>query len=591
MTKYFLFREIAIQHPSNRGRYEKSSVVLSTPFKKENRLSEIWAGMYMFKTDSPTEGDPTFGNFYLEIDEEDFSLLREKMLCVVDYLSSTYGITRDELNFQVTNRSIWLSIAAKTFGSFGCKDLHKIHKEMANEINQHLLKSGYIKGLDLSIYRWNGLMRTLGSFLPKSKRWVTKFSLSNLEDSYSFNDLVKSKFDNYFTFDDLVVNQKAANWFEKAKKSITGTSFKTKQRKTLKTVHQGMEEFIQKGILPFHRNLHIYSTALYLKDQGYTCEQTIEKIQRSFQDDYVFKREALRTINSAFKGNKHFAPTTAQSYLTEEIFNGHKTEILEERTTFIVPRTFIDTLHNAKAHYNTYKLLIDILGTYQVKRESYIYELIGEKYKKSVLSHFEKLAEVGFISYAVNGDTIEAKLTHQPHDTYMSYFVVPADFMRRKTIKKMKKEFVLLVELWKSGIRFDESKMDSYVNIKESTLIKRLKTTLKTLRTCFSKLKRLRLFSDKKVQPNGSAKRQKNLIKVSFQKKAAVIGKLVSIRKAKCENEGVPHILGLLKKSVVNIIKCNYSLMFKDRTIPLIPMVTGHTLNKICGKQITLNNL
>lgn len=555
--KYFSFREVAIGHPSNRGTYMNSKEVMNLSFLKENRFRELWTGMYIFKTVNPEEGSAAFGNFYLEIDDENFLSLRLKMLTVTDYLWKAYKIRPEHMNFFLTNRSIWLSIPTKVFGCFGKPYLHKIHKVMAEEINQQLLSSGFSRGLDLSIYRWNGLMRGLGSYLPASKRWVTKFSLSDLEDSYSFEQLSQATFDNGFTFEDVQELPSAVAWFKKAENKMW-KEYKQSKEATAISTYQGMENFINKGELPFNRNLHIYSTALYLKGQGFTEEEAFEKILSSFKDNYTQTNEAQRTIRSAYKGNKHFSPKAAQDYLDSSIYTEYTNET---KKTFIVPRLFIQTLHSIKAHYQTYKFLFEILYAYQIKREAYTYDLTGHKYKKQVLGYFEKLKKAGFISYTQNGNIVEAFIKHQSKEVYQSYIVVPNSFLEGSTFKNMKREFILYVELWKSGLKTNEDKAHYFVNIKMETLQKRLGMTKATLYRYFAILKKQYLFFFNYVSPTGSKKLFKEIVKKKTVKKNTNFFSFLQNSKGKkvIAKMVVVPFKSLLLKSKELIIKCNYS--------------------------------
>lgn len=556
--KYFSFREYAISSLNRRGEYKASREVMQLAFQKENRFKELWVGMYMFKTNTPSEGDAAFGNFNMEIDDENFLSLRLKMLAITDYLTNQYQIKPGFMEFQLTNRSLWVTVPSKVFACYGKANLHKIHKKMAEEVQQHLLSSGFTAGIDLSIYRWNGLMRGLGSYLPDSKRRVTKFALSDLEESFSFEQLSKAKFDTGGSFSQIPEVPAAIKWFTKAIKQVQNETREMVEQPSSTRTHAGMETFIQNGILPFNRNLHVYSTALYLKGKGLSLDETIQKIGQSFRDGYVKSREAIRTIHSAFKGNKRFSPKSAQGYLEEEIFEGNN-DYAEKKTTFIVPRKFIEILHSQKAHYRSYKLLFQILYTYQIHRKAFTFSLKGDKYKKTTLGYFEMLKSAGFICYAVENDLVTATLSHQPHEVYKSHIVVPVSFVQRRIFKEMKREFILLAELWKSGLKVSENKAHYFVNIKISTLQKRLRMTLRTLYRYFSMLKKGRLYFGRKLYPEAGGQAFKAEAGRRVEK-AAKAGKgflraIFEVDMKICENASNP----LIDQKARAIMKCNYS--------------------------------
>lgn len=574
LMAHFLYRELAINHPSNRGEYLESKEVIHYSFAEGNRYKEAWRGMYIFKTQQPKEGDASFGDFYMEIDEESFPKLRSMVLNITDYLKEVYQLSGCHLNFFSTNRSIWISIPSKVFACYGRTRLHLIHKAMAEEINAVLMFNTHslqkdkgqhyyqdklpFKGLDMSIYRWNGLMRTLGSYLPKSGRWVTKFNLSDLEDAVSMECLSKSKFDSGISYSDVQPVPAAVEWFARSEKK----AFETKEKKPTKIFnqHQGMENFIERGELPFHRNLHVYSMALYLKDKGLGLEETIECLTEKFQDSYIRSNEALRTVRSAFKGNKHFAPMTARSYLDERIFEEYTTE----KKSFLVPRSFISTLHKQKAHYRSYKLLFKVLYLHQIHKIPYILDLRGTKYKKQELAYFEKLKQAGFISYAVEADIVTASLVYQVKEVFQSHIVLPNQFMESRVFKELKREFVVLAELWRGSFKTSEEKFTYFFTTKAETVRRNIGMQQKTLNRHMTLLKRLKLVVNGFVLPVATKRERKGVLcrKVPLKAVWNVHTSIAGGRFAKKVNL-VPKLSFFNLFSL--IIKCNYR---KDLSVP-----------------------
>lgn len=564
---FFCFREKVRGSLTNRGTYGISKEVIQEGFEAGGNFQEMWMGMYMYKTDTPDEHSTMLGDFAFEIDEEDESLLIKKVLAAVEYLFNTYKIKTIDMQGFVTNRSLWITIPSKLFGCFGRNYLHKIHKKMAFEINDYLLSLGHEKGLDLSIYRWNGLRRALGSFLQKSKRRVTKFDISTLEEANTMEDIRYAKFDNFANIYDVEPNGLAVRWFKQVEKEVWNEWRASKNKHTeVISHHEGMEQFIENGELPFNRNLHVFSVAAYLKDKGFSLDAAIAKIQDSFKDAYVSTKEALRTINSAFKGSKHFSPKTAQGFLANEIFSKQST-IAVERDTFIVPRNFIEKLQEVKAPYQSYKFLFSILHNYQTTKTNYTHSLTGDKNKKRTLAFFEKLVEAGLISYTLNSDTIEVFLVHKDRKIYKSHIVVPNSFVNRKLFKSMKKEFVLFVELWRSGMKFSDNKTEYHFNVKAENLCGRLKMTMQGLNSLWASLVSEGIVTGSKVKPNGSKKQVKKERKMEIRKK---------LQSVKSEN-GSPAQVEVFKGTIsvnlnsnssltimlclasLNNIKCNYS--------------------------------
>lgn len=549
---HFLYRELAVHHPSNRGEYRPSKEVVNYSFNEANRYKEAWRGMYMFKSQQPKEGDAGFGDFYMEIDEENFRQLKDMALTITDYLQSNYRLKDAHLNFFSTNRSIWISLPSKVFKCFGKPNLHLIHKAMAEEVNAVLLAKQYSKGLDLSIYRWNGLMRTLGSYLPKSARWVTKFNLSDLENAVSMECLSQSKFDNGITYEDIQPVPEAVEWFSRLEKS----AFERKEKKTKKIAnyHRGMENFIERGELPFHRNLHVYSAALYLKDKGLEVNQAVDYLKEKFNDAYLQTNEALRTIRSAFKGTKHFAPMTARNYLDERIFEEYTTE----KKSFLVPRSFISTLHKERAHYQCYKLLFNVLHAYQIHKKPFERILTGLKYKKQELAYFEKLKKAGFISYAVNNDVVTAHLIYQEREVFQSHIVVPNQFVESAVFQKLKREFVVLAELWRGSFKTSEEKFTYFFTTKRNTLKQNVNMKESTINKHITTLKRLKLVIRGFILPVATTREQKELLCRKVPLKAVW---KVSLRSEESEfaNWVYPSYKVSFSRPFSLIIKCNYS--------------------------------
>lgn len=488
----------------SRNNFIDSKEANNKSFISTNRFKESWAGMYSFFVDKPTENDTMFGNFNFEIDEDNFFLLKEKILMAIEYLQKKYKIKREDFFFQVTNRSIWVSIPAKVFDNYGKKNLHIIHKQMANEINTYLLTK-YDKGLDLSIYRWNGLMRTLGSFLPKIKNWVTKFDLIHLEEADSFDVLRKATFDNFYTIRDVEVNPIAKEWFN----SFDGEKQKSKSKETLKTKayrHLGMDKFIENGELDFNRNLHIYSMSLYLKDKGLSFDQIKEKLINSFANPYLRTREAIRTMKSAAFSNKHFSPSQMRGSLDDSIFN--EGSYITNRDTFIVPRTFIEGLQAIKANHQSYKLLLQILMAKQVEGINFTMDLKGLKHKKNTLQWFEKIKEAGVIQYVVSNDIVTTEIVRFEENIYKSHIVVPTELVKTKSFKNLGRELILLCEIWRSGYKQEAGHI--HFNTKAKTLCKTLRLNKSTYFKYLSRLKKEHLVAGKKAFLDQSKKVRKN---------------------------------------------------------------------------------
>lgn len=496
----YQFMEVALHEPQNRNTYIPSKQAMRLPFQPKNRRTEIWRSMFLYRTETPTEADPMFGNFYMECDIPDFAKNKEVMLEVAQYLQKHYKIPAMYLDFFYTNRSIWLSIPAKVFGSFGSIKLNKIYMKMAEEVQAYLATQGYEKGLDLSIYKWNGLIHSLGSYLKKSSRWVTKFSLNDLEESFFVEDILKAEYDNLFNMGDIQPIDAAKEWYQEHRvMTLYSEHRKTREinpeNKGAFRVRPCMEKLAEIGTIEVDRNLHIYSYSLYLKEQGFTTAEAIERVQDVFDIDYVNLRECHRTVKSAIEGSKKFNCAVVKQLLNPELFDCGNCSIGQpvQKSTFIVPRLFIKRLQEGNAHYNTYKYLLYILKEQQETRNAYKHSLKGEKHKKVIISRFQKLEDLNIASIKVENDEIICKLISVDREVYQSHLVLPKGFLNDVRFKEMKSEIKVLMELWRSSLLTGKEKKSLFFNVKLATLGKQLKMTFIQLMRHFYILKKKRL--------------------------------------------------------------------------------------------------
>lgn len=493
----YRFMEYSVNQPNQRNNFLPSREVINLPFKKENRFKEFWRSMFLYRSEKPQESDPMFGNFYLECDIPDFHKNKSIILEATDYIQSKYKIPSSSLEFFLTNRSLWLTIPAKVFGSFGSIKLNMIYKKMAEEIQGFLNEKGFSNPLDTTIYKWNGLIHSLGSYLHNSKRWVTKFTLSDLEDSYTMEDLIHAKFDNFYDSADIQVVSEASEWYQNIRNQVL---FSTKEKPSVvkkKRFHRPcMKKLEDLGFVEEDRNLHMYSYALHLKDLGYSTAEAIAKIQEVFNRmDYVFLPECERTIRSAIEGTKRFNYPVVREILNPDLFTDEDnySENEQEKDTFIFPRDFISTLQKGKAHYDTYKYLTYILHAKQNFHKDFSVSLEGEKYKQLVISRYKKLEDLNIAKVLVSQNTITCSLIRKEHSTYKSHIVIPNTFLHDKRFINMKSEIKVLFELWRSSILSGHKKKTVSFNVKWKTISQNIQMSNSQLMKALSILRKLKL--------------------------------------------------------------------------------------------------
>lgn len=509
----FKFMEVAVEAPSNRGYFLTSKEAITKPFSIENRFSEFWRSMFVYSSDKPDEEDAMFGNFYIECDHHDFRYNRIIMLEVADYLKKTFNIPYSYMDFFMTNRSIWLMVPAKVFGCFGSKHLHRIYKAMAEEIQQFL----YTKSdtfdeysfswkkdarIDLSIYKWNGLIHSLGSFLPQKKRWVTKFSFGDLEEANKESDVLEAKYDNHDFFNDVNTIEAAKSWFHSKRKEILRFgSGETPFTELFKCERTCMSNLEKQGVIEENRNLHIYSYSLYLKELGYDTNQAVERVQSVFDMKYVHTKEVINTVKSAIEGNKKFNCTVVKQLLDEDLFDCETCPVsnASKAETFLVPRKLIEKLQSEKAHYDSYKWLLRTLHNYQVDHTPTKVNLKGEKYKKLVEQRIEVLEKIGVITIEKRNNDLILHPIHLDKELYQSHIVVPVRFIRDTRFVKMKAEIKILLELWRSSLLSGHKQKILSFNVKTQNLLSKLGMSIKVFNKHMMALKKMKFVFGKQL--------------------------------------------------------------------------------------------
>lgn len=492
----FKYLEVAKSNPSNRGLYLSSDKVINLPFS--DKFTEYWRSMFLYKEEQPTENSALLGNFYIECDATDFNKNKNTMIEVCDYINREYKIPYSYFDLFITNRSLWVCIPFKVFGCMGIKNLDKIYKSMAVEINSHLL-SEKLHPIDLSIYKWNGLIHALGSYLPQSKQWVTKFSYGDLTECNTKEDLRNAKWDYGFTFEDINKVKKAEEWFINTSKSFNKktilsdkTVFLDDKNGSFCCMHKLKEEGLTEG----YRNNSIFAYALYLKGKGVTKENAISIIQKDFKNPYIYTRECINTINSAFKSKKRFSCKYIKSTMS---FLCENNKCNKKTSTIIVPRKFIELLNKEKVHYQCYHLLVEILFNKQIYDKSTTYSVKGMKHKKEFIDKLTILSKLKIIDIknTKEKDELVCTLINQPHQVYKSYIIIPINFIKSKIFKNLKSEIKVFLEILRGSFIVAINKI--IFNSKLETLAKNLNTTKKTIVKHLYILSKLKLIFSKYV--------------------------------------------------------------------------------------------
>lgn len=487
------YSELVVHDLARRNQFFPSKETIQQGFEKGKQFAEVWRGWQLFRTSTPSEGDYAIGDFYIESDVANFTENKHVILDVVDFLQEK-GLDRRDFTYFSTNRSIWIQVPAVLFGCYGHTKLPMIYKRMAKDIQARLMEKGYSQGIDMSIYKHRGLVHALGSYLPKSKRWVQRFEYSHLEEALCMDDLAGRNYDTGLSYANMTPSLNAVAWF-----SSHAAEKKDAKNITLSKDNAKRKHFISKmleyGFPEDNRNTHLYTLALALKDEGLEEGDVLSFIQSKFENPYLEKKEALRTIESALKGTKHFSGVYAQE-MNDVLFEDFTYE-KKHSTDLFVPRLFIEQLQSLHAPYQTYQMLLSLLLKNQEDGAYFVMPLTGEKHKKRLIDQALLLQEANIAQVSVREASLVLSLKWKERSVYRSHLILPKH--RFEELMQLGKVLPLFLELSRSAIIRDAKRENIHTNIKESTLIQKLKMSKRTLKVYLRKLQSLRFLLGQKL--------------------------------------------------------------------------------------------
>lgn len=487
------YSELVVHDLSRRNQFLPSKETIRHGLEKGKQFAEVWRGWQLFRTSTPSEGDYAIGDFYIESDVANFTENKNVILDVVEFLEEK-GLDRRDFTYFSTNRSIWVQVPAVLFGCYGHTKLPMIYKRMAKDVQSYLLDKGYKQGIDMSIYKHRGLVHALGSYLPKSKRWVQRFEYTHLEEALCMDDLSGRNYDTGLSYAEMTPVLKAVEWF-----SAHAAEKKDAKKITLSKDNAKRKHFIAKmlefGFPEDNRNTHLYTLALALKDEGMDEDEVFTFIQSKFENPYLEKKEALRTIESALNGSKHFSGVYAQE-MNDVLFEDFTYE-KKNMTDLFVPRLFIEQLQSLDAPYQTYQMLLSLILKNQEDGAYFIMPLKGEKHKKRLIDQAMLLQEANIAQVSVREASLVLSLKWKERSVYRSHLILPKS--RFDEMLQLGKLLPLFLELSRSAIVRDSKRENIHTNVKEATLIRKLKMSKRTLKVYLRKLQSLRFLLGQKL--------------------------------------------------------------------------------------------
>lgn len=517
--KPYQYCTYAIGHPSNRKEFKRTSKVIKSAFEYGKKRVEFWRGMYSFRTKSPKSTDPMLGNFYLECDSLDFF---DNMVCMakaVHYLETELGIPKEYMSCFIANKSVWLEVPYKCFGCFGSVRLNEIHSELAREIQSYLASQGWSMKFDLSIYRYNGLMHALGSYLPVATRleqkdcWVIKQNVDILVDDRvtSKQDFRNFKYDNDKTFEDVEICPKAQEWYINKRNEVLSKVFVQRENQSDQTAKTSCDsdcshckqscvnKLFESGKLELNRNLHLYSCALALKTSGFDVSEATDYIFNNFSNDkYMKLPEAERTVQSAFKHNKYFSCHYIKELFEDEYLDCDNCSYGQglNKESVSISRETITLINSQKLPFQA--LQIYLLAAYykQIECCDYKFSVKGDKHKDRTIKNLDKLVEIGLITYEQDNTDITVKYIRRTLEEFKSHVRIPVSFYKSEYLFTLRNTLTVLFELWRCCIHKGQM---LFYNVKIETLSKNLKMCEKTVCKHLAILKALNLVHENRI--------------------------------------------------------------------------------------------
>lgn len=359
---------------------------------------ELFRTMYSYYDVNNT--DISFGGYYFESDIEDYELNKKVVIYAVQYLHNEYDIPIDAFKFKYTNRSIWVEIIPSVMGITPSYKLNEIFKEITKYLNKEIeYRTGVKNPFDLQVYSPRQLSRVVGSYLPASKRYVIELSYYELENNthkYILNRAKTKKFAKitYPQNDDFFVSEGAKMLFNAYKNKIVSKHKRAKKEHYNSSrnplIANCIKNFELLGVNEGQRNLALFYTSIFKRDQGVSMEDWLEEIpyfMRNFDRNKIDSIAKIKsTVKSAYKSIYKLSFKTLKENFPDYCEQAALYDGIENTDNFNIYRKQLSVLFDNNATKFLYKSMFIVNYNYFNKQEKEI--------TKTALSQLKKLGLV-----------------------------------------------------------------------------------------------------------------------------------------------------------------------------------------------------
>lgn len=257
----------------------------------------------IYKYDSTDQKNANLlADFYLDIDNSDITLAREDTLEAIKYLNHSYGIDSKYLKIYFSGRKgFHIIVPHSVFSVEPCKDLNRIYRNMAEEINNFVPN----KSIDLKIYDKRRLLRLPNSLHPDTMLYKICLSHQELKEAQSIEELAKNpRLDPRIEIKSIPM---ASIQFQRHKKAIVMKKpvKATVASKPLDYVPPCIQTLLEDPVKEGGRNSAAAALASFYRQNGLSTEQAKSKIEEwntSKCDPSMSDYEIANVIRSMYNG-------------------------------------------------------------------------------------------------------------------------------------------------------------------------------------------------------------------------------------------------------------------------------------------------
>lgn len=151
--------------------------------------TDVYATIFTYNKENQNESD-LYGPVYLDLDlnietEEDYTVLKQELSRIVNYLELYYGIPYDYIKFYFTGKKgFHLILDQKIFAIEPDNNLNTYYKEIAKELN----KATFTELIDTKIYDKKRLLRLPNSINSKSGLYKVPITYEDIQ-ALSYKDI------------------------------------------------------------------------------------------------------------------------------------------------------------------------------------------------------------------------------------------------------------------------------------------------------------------------------------------------------------------------------------------------------------------